>query len=68
MTSVVILVTRLAAEKLSMLANENFCTHLNWSSRRFLANPADAIAAYLPDMNPQKSDAIAATIRTVPMV
>ena len=59
-TSVVSLVTRPAVLNLSILEKENVCILLYIPSLRFLANPAEALAPYLPPISPAKSPTRAA--------
>ena len=64
-TSVVRRVTRLDAEKRSMLKKEKPCTVWNKSCRRFRAKPVEALAPKRPDSPPQISarTAIPTTVR-----
>ena len=43
-------------ENLSMLVKPKDCTWAKRSLRTFFARPEDAIAAYRPDMNPEKRE------------
>ncbi len=57
----------LAVENLSRLENENLCTLANISCRRFLAKPAEAVAALRPAKKASVSEESATSTSTVPM-
>ena len=53
-------------ENLSISANENFCTALNISLRRFFANPHEAVEHELPAIIPNVNDMKAMMISIAP--
>ena len=67
-TSVVSLVTILDVLNLSILKNEYFCIFSYISWRKFLANPADAIAAFFPDCTPKNNDKSAVIKSSAPII